>query len=184
MRLIVGLGNPGEKYMKTRHNTGFLVIDKIAEEKEIVLRLENEFKAENGDFGNLENRIKLAKPQTFMNSSGQSVAKLKSYYKLDTEDIWVIHDDIDLEFGKVKIVLGGSSAGHKGIQSIIDQIGTDQFWRIRVGVGRDEKIPTEDWVLMNFAKHDLEKLDLVVDKTADYVLESLSNGINSQSVNI
>jgi PTH1 family peptidyl-tRNA hydrolase len=184
MRLIVGLGNPGEKYSRTRHNTGFLVIDRIAEEKDIILRLENEFKAENGDFGNLNDRIKLAKPQTFMNDSGQSVAKLKSYYKLDTEDIWVIHDDIDLEFGKVKIVLGGSSAGHKGIQSIIDQIGTDQFWRIRVGVGRDEKIPTEDWVLMNFGKSDLEKLDLVVDKTADYVLESLSNGISSQSVNI
>ena len=180
MRLIVGLGNPGEKYINTRHNLGFLVIDKIAEKENIILRLENEFKSENGDFGSLEDRVKLVKPQTFMNNSGEAVSKLKNYYKIDSEDIWVIHDDIDLESGKVKIVLGGGSAGHKGVQSIIDQLGTDQFWRIRVGVGKSDIIPVEEWVLMNF--EDKEVLQSMVDKTSDFVVESLSKGIQNTSI--
>ncbi len=182
MKLIVGLGNPGEKYKKTRHNMGFLVVDDIAAKKSIVMRLENDFKAEKGDFGDINDRTMLAKPQTFMNESGQSVSKLRSYYKLDTEDIWVIHDDIDLDFGKVRIALGGSSAGHKGVQSIIDQLWTDQFWRIRVGVGKSDLIPTEEWVLMNF--EDDAKLNDMVDKTADYVMSSLDNGLKTESINL
>jgi len=180
MKLIVGLGNPGEKYTKTRHNTGFLIVDKIAEIKSAVFRLENEFKSENADFGDMENRVKLVKPQTFMNNSGEAVEKLRNYYKLDSEDIWVVHDDVDLELGKIKIVLGGSSAGHKGVQSIIDTIGTDQFWRIRVGVGRSDKISTDEWVLKNF--EDKEKLAKIIDETANFVLKSLSEGINNQNI--
>jgi PTH1 family peptidyl-tRNA hydrolase len=181
MKLIVGLGNPGDKYIKTRHNMGFLVIDKLADKKQVVMRLENDFKSESGDFGDLENRVKLVKPQTFMNSSGESVSKLKNYYKIDTEDIWVVHDDIDLEAGKIRITLGGSSAGHKGVQSIIDQLGTNQFWRIRVGVGKSDIIPTEEWVLMNF--ENLDETSIIVDKTADYMVQSLSNGIKAESFN-
>ena len=183
MKLIVGLGNPGEKYVKTRHNLGFLVVDKIAEKKSVVIRLENEFKSENGDFGDLENRIKLVKPQTFMNNSGEAISKLKNYYKIDSEDIWVVHDDVDLEFGKVRIALGGSSAGHKGVQSIIDQLGTDQFWRIRVGVDRSDQIPTEEWVLMNFEEKEQKRLDYLIDSTAEFMVESLSKGIKAESRN-
>jgi PTH1 family peptidyl-tRNA hydrolase len=182
MKLIVGLGNPGDKYLRTRHNVGFMVVDKIADIKDVVLRLENEFKAENGDFGTLDERTKLAKPQTFMNASGEAVSKMRSYYKLDSEGILVVHDDIDLEFGKIKVVLGGGSAGHKGIQSIIDQLGTDQFWRVRVGVGRSEQIPTEEWVLMNFSKDDQDELAKIIDKAATYMIESLSKGIKNTSI--
>lgn len=183
MKLIVGLGNPGDKYLRTRHNIGFMVVDKIADIKDVVLRLENEFKAENGDFGTLDERTKLAKPQTFMNDSGEAVSKMRSFYKIDSEDIIIVHDDVDLEFGKIKVVLGGSSAGHKGVQSIIDQLGTDQFWRIRVGVGRSDVIATEEWVLMNFSKEDQEELNKIIDKTSNFVLESLSKGIQNQNIN-
>ena len=187
MRLIVGLGNPGEKYAKNRHNLGFLVLEKIAQKKEITFRLESMYESRFAEMaapamqGDLENRIKLVQPQTFMNDSGRSVEKTKNFWKVDSEDIWVIHDDVDLEFGKIRIQLGGSSAGHKGVQSIIDHIG-DQFWRIKVGVGRDEKIPTESWVLMNFDNED--KLEAVVDRVADFVLESLSSEIKEQTINI
>jgi len=182
MKLIIGLGNPGEQYAKTRHNVGFMVVDKIAALKEATFRLENQNKSENADFGDIDNRVKLVKPQTFMNNSGQAASLLKNYYKLDTEDIWVVNDDVDLEFGKVRVSLGGSSAGHKGIQSIIDSIGTDQFWRIRVGVGKSDQIPTEDWVLMNFEKSEI--LQKIIDTTADYMIESLNKGIENTSFNI
>lgn len=173
MKLIIGLGNPGEKYINTRHNTGFKVVDNIAEKKSVIFRLENEFKSENADFGDMENRIKLVKPQTFMNNSGEAAEKLRNYYKLDSEDIWVAHDDVDLELGKIKVQLGGSSAGHKGVQSIIDTIGTDQFWRIRVGVGKSDQIPTEEWVLKNFEKEIEEQVTKIVDEVVGMILEFL-----------
>ena len=170
MKLIVGLGNPGEKYRLNHHNTGFLIIDEIAKKQNVVMRLENEFKVEKGDFNAENDRVMLVKLQTFMNNSGEAVSKLRSYYKLDTEDILVISDDIDLDFGKIRVALGGSSAGHKGVQSIIDQLGTDQFWRVRVGVGRNEQIPTEDWVLMNFSKQD--DIEKMIDNVSTFVIQS------------
>ena len=188
MKLIIGLGNPGEKYSKTRHNIGFLILDKIAEKKEIVFRLEPHFESRFAEMGDLQNRIKLVKPQKFMNNSGRAVAKVKNYWKVDSEDIWVIHDDVDLELGKVRVALDGSSAGHKGIQSIIGNIG-EEFWRIRVGVGKpaspaggDEKIPTEEWVLMNFSKAEKEKLAKIIDEAANIVLESLGGEIKEQTI--
>ena len=182
MKLIIGLGNPGEKYSKTRHNIGFLILDKIAKKKEIVFRLEPHFESRFAEMGDLQNRIKLVKPQTFMNDSGRAVAKVKNYWKVDSEDIWVIHDDVDLPLGTIRINLSGSS-GHKGVQSIIENIG-EQFWRIRIGVGKDEKIPTEEWVLMNFNKAEKEKLAQIIDKAANLVLEFLGSVIKEQTINI
>lgn len=196
MRLIVGLGNPGQNYERNRHNVGFMVLDKIAQKRGLIFRLEPHYESRfaematpatpersDGGRGVLDHRIKLVEPQTFMNQSGKALKKCKDYWKVDSEDIWVIHDDVDLEFGKVRINLGGSSAGHNGIESIIDSIG-GQFWRIRVGVGRSEQIPTEDWVLMNFTKAENEKLNKIIDSCADFVLESLSQSIKEQTFNI
>lgn len=183
MRLIVGLGNPGGKYQNTRHNIGFIVLDKIAEKRGVVFRLEPHYESRFADMGNLNDRIKLAEPQTFMNESGRAVAKTKNYWKVDSEDIWVIHDDVDLEFGKVRVNLGGSSAGHKGIESIINSIG-EEFWRIRVGVGKDDIIPTEEWVLMKFSKEEQERLEHIVDSTAELVLDFSSNGIKETTINL
>lgn len=181
MKLIVGLGNPGEKYEKNRHNIGFLILEKIAEKEKITFRLESMYDSRYAEMGDIDHRIKLVQPQTFMNDSGRAVEKTKNYYKIDSGDIWVIHDDVDLEEGKIRVQLGGSSAGHKGVQSVIDHIG-DQFWRIRVGVGRSEDIPTESWVLMNF--NDEKKLEEIVDKVAEIVLKSLGSEIKQQTINI
>lgn len=179
MRLIIGLGNPGKKYEKTRHNIGFLVLEKIAEKRGVVFRLESMYESKFAELGELDSRIKLVEPQTFMNESGRAVSKIKNYWKIDSEDIWVINDDVDLEFGKIRVQLAGSSAGHKGIQSIIDNIG-EQFWRIRVGVGKKENIPTDEWVLKNF--DDPKKLEKIIDKVADLVIESLSKEIVEQTL--
>ena len=196
MRIIVGLGNPGSKYEKTRHNLGFMVLEKIARKREVVFRLEPHYESRFAEMKDLENRIKLVLPQTFMNESGRAIQKCKDYWKVDSKDIWVIHDDVDLEFGKARINLDGSSAGHKGVESIIRSIG-EQFWRIRVGVGKparqspdgsrrlaggSEKIPTEDWVLMNFEKNEQGKLSKIVDAVSDFVLESLSKGIKETTL--
>ncbi|MBM2820931.1 MAG: peptidyl-tRNA hydrolase [Candidatus Berkelbacteria bacterium] len=183
MRLIVGLGNPGNKYTQTRHNIGFQILEKIAQKRGIVFRLEPHYDSRFAEMGELDNRIKLVQPQTFMNESGKAVLSCKDYWKVDSEDIWVIHDDVDLELGKIRIVLGGSSAGHKGVQSIIDKIG-ESFWRIRIGVGKSDKITTDDWVLMDFQKEDDEQVKQIIDKTADFVLDSLSQSISENTINI
>lgn len=180
MRLVVGLGNPGEKYENTRHNIGFRILDKIAEKQGIGFSFEKKFEAEISENDNM----KLAKPQTFMNESGKAVQKIADFYKIDHNNIIVIHDDVDLEIGKIRISCGGSSAGHKGVQSIIDHLGSEDFWRVRVGVGRDEKIPTEEWVLMNFSSDEKGSIDNIIDKTSDYLIESLDTGINSKTINV
>lgn len=183
MRLIVGLGNPGEKYKKNRHNIGFMILEKIVQKRGAVLRLEPHYQSRFVDMGDLEHRVKLIEPQTFMNESGRAIKKCKDYWKVASVDIWVIHDDVDLGLGKVRINLGGSSAGHKGVESIIKAIG-EQFWRVRIGVGKSAKIPTDEWVLMNFAKTEAEKLPKIIDQVAEFVLESLSQGIKEQTINI
>lgn len=183
MRLIVGLGNPEEKYEKTRHNIGFMILDRIAQKRGVVFRLEPHYESKFAELGELDNRIKLVEPQTYMNNSGDAIKKCKDYWKVDSEDIWVIHDDVDLEFGKIKIQLGGSSAGHNGIKSVIEKVG-ESFWRIRVGVGKDMKIPTDDWVLMNFIESESEKLNEIIDKVADSVIEFLRSKITEQTINI
>lgn len=183
MILIIGLGNPGDKYQKTRHNLGFMVLEKIAKIKEIFFRLEPDFKARFADMGNWENRIKLVQPQNYMNQSGPVIKNIKNFYKIDSEDIWVIYDEVDLDLGKVRICLGGSSAGHKGAQSIIDSIG-DDFWRIRIGIGRNLNFPTEKWVLENFSPSEEQHKALIIDKTAQFLLNSISQGLKEQTINI
>ena len=135
MKLIVGLGNPGTKYEKTRHNVGFTVIDHLSEKFNLPLLAESRFKVElsKGEF------FYLLKPLMFMNNSGIPVFRVASFYKIMASDIWVIHDDIDLPLGKIRIRKGGASAGHHGIDSIIEHLGSDQFVRFRLGVGRGKE---------------------------------------------
>jgi len=156
MKLIIGLGNPGKKYEKTLHNVGFILLDKLAEE--LGLKWKKDAKAQ-AQIAKNENLI-LAKPQTFMNRSGISVAHLMSYYKIPTEDLLVIHDDIDLAFAQTKLQKNIGPAGHLGVEDIVVSIKTKDFKRFRVGVGRpqNEKTSTEDWVLSNFSAQDLEKI--------------------------
>ena len=138
MRLIVGLGNPGGEYKDTRHNIGFMVVEKLAIELRkgtITWEEKDKFKSSVAKAG----EILLVKPVTFMNNSGISVASIVQFYKCKSEDVIVIHDDIDLPLGKIRIRMGGGSAGHNGVDSIIKELKTDQFLRIRLGIGRGKQ---------------------------------------------
>lgn len=165
MKLIVGLGNPGEKYAMTRHNIGFMVLDQLLKNIEPVEKTEwlsnIKFKS---DILELDTAL-LAKPKTYMNNSGLAVSLLASYFKLPASDIWVVHDDIDLPIGKIKIRAGGGSAGHRGLESIMKTLGTDQFVRFRIGIGRPFK-----------QKDPRRKSRRVFEKVDDYVLSSFVPG--------
>lgn len=140
MKLIVGLGNPGGQYEQTRHNIGFMVVDKVVRE----LSTTHTGWQEDKDRKALVSRVGdviLAKPITFMNNSGLAVGLLLSYYKLSPEDLWVVHDDIDLPLGKIRIRESGGTGGHHGIASIITTIKTDKFVRFRMGIGRGKEPP-------------------------------------------
>jgi len=156
MRLIVGLGNPGEKYLHNRHNVGFMVVDKITLDKAVQWKFEEKFKAEVARLGD----DILVKPQTFMNNSGESVSKIVNFYKIPVENVIVVHDDVDLPFGQVKMQKNAGSAGHKGVESVIYSLGSQNFTRVRLGVGRPEnsEIEIEDWVLMNFSDEELIRI--------------------------
>ena len=135
MKLIVGLGNPGGQYKDSRHNIGYMVVDKLAREigrQGLVWERDEKRNAETARVGD----VILVKPLTFMNNSGIAVKKLVDYYKISPRDVWVIHDDIDLPIGKLKIREGGGTAGHNGIESIMKLLGTDGFMRFRLGIGR------------------------------------------------
>ena len=144
MKLIVGLGNPGEEYDMTRHNLGFLVMDRFLKDITSVKdskwsessKLKSQFFITEWQPKLSESeKIIIAKPETYMNNSGMAVKLLLDFYKLDTNDLWVVHDDLDLPLGKLKIRFGGAGAGHHGVEHIIDTLGTDKFWRFRLGIG-------------------------------------------------
>ena len=157
--LVVGLGNPGLQYKKTKHNTGFIIVDKIAEtmREEFTWKEEKKFKAlvAHG------NEITFVKPLTFMNLSGESVSKVASFYKIEPGNIVVIHDDVDFPLLEWKLQLSKDAAGHNGVEDIVSRLGTNDFWRVRVGVGRpeDRKFDVEGYVLSLFKDEDLEKVE-------------------------
>lgn len=191
MKLIVGLGNPEKKYEHTRHNLGFMVLDRI-QSKGISgqpitpFRLENQFKTEITQTGGVgENRVIFAKPHTYMNNSGESVEKILSYYKIGHDDLLVVSDDIDLDFGVIRIRAEGASGGHKGLKSIIEKIGDSRFLRIRVGIGSDKNIPSEKYVLEKFTPKEEKILPQIIDKSADLVLKWIKSGeIKEETVKI
>ena len=156
MKLIVGLGNPGEKYQKTRHNVGFRFLDFLRERIEApTFHMEKKLESELS----LKQPLILARPQTFMNHSGQAVAKLLAYYKVKHKDLIVIHDDAALVFGKIKMVEERGSAGHHGIESLFQHLGSRSFIRVRVGIRPDEsKAKSETFVLKNFSKEEAKHL--------------------------
>ncbi|OGY24937.1 MAG: hypothetical protein A2Y57_02295 [Candidatus Woykebacteria bacterium RBG_13_40_7b] len=158
MKLVIGLGNPGSKYVKTRHNLGFMVADKVKEQLTIN-----------------KGQTILFKPKSFMNLSGVEVAKVMKQKKISLENLLVIHDDVDLEFGQIKLQFGRSSAGHKGVQSVIDELGSQDFWRLRVGVGRSVEEETDDYVLSEFSEEQKQKLSTVLEEASQKVLHWLKS---------
>lgn len=181
--LIVGLGNPDTKYQITRHNAGFLTIDRIARKTGISLdRLK--YKSACG-VGEIEGRrVLLMKPTTYMNSSGEAVREAMQFYKISAEKVLVIFDDISLDVGKMRIRRKGSDGGHNGIKSIIYQIGSDAFPRVKVGVGKKPHPDYDlaDWVLSKFTEQELKGLDPVFDNACETVRLYL-NGHLDQAMN-
>ena len=177
MKLVVGLGNPGEKYAKTRHNIGFMVLDEIIK-KYIVSPKTN--KKLGAILYDLDQERVLLKPTTFMNSSGGPVANMVRFYKLDPDKLLVVHDDVDLAFGQVKIQFGKSSAGHRGVQSIINKLGTDEFTRVRVGVGRPpERMETDAYVLQRFSAGEKGDLEEVLKSVTKIIVDWLNNAVKN-----
>jgi len=177
MKLIVGLGNPGKEYENTPHNAGFIIIEEI--KKEVAEKnnweFNKKFDAEIIKSEIEDEKIILAKPQTFMNNSGETVAKIVAYYKIKPEDIIIVHDDLDIPLGKLRIKEEGSSAGHNGIESVIQVLGTRKFIRVRIGIEKtNKKIPSEKYVLQKIKS--LENL-LNAKKAAEAVLAIVKNGV-------
>jgi PTH1 family peptidyl-tRNA hydrolase len=177
MKLVVGLGNPGKKYEKTRHNVGFMVIDKIV--GELMVSPHAEKKLDSLIFYHHKSNTIFGRPQAFMNNSGIAVKKLVDFYKISTSDLWVVHDDLDLRLGEYKIQKGKGPREHKGVLSIEKRLEKKDFWRVRVGVDNreeDNRISGEDYVLMNFSDDEGVKIKLVIDKAAKELVSQLING--------
>ncbi|MEG0276306.1 MAG: aminoacyl-tRNA hydrolase [Coprobacillus sp.] len=158
MKLIVGLGNPGREYEKTRHNVGFMVMDRLADVLNVSVST-SKFKGEYGKFKYKGEDIIILKPVTYMNSSGESVIQFMNYFKIDVEDLLVIYDDLDMPVGKLRLRESGSAGGHNGIKSIIAHVGTQSFKRIRVGIDKHPRIKVIDYVLGHFNKDEQVLID-------------------------
>lgn len=166
MKLIVGLGNPGKEYENTRHNTGFLCLDKVADGLNVKIS-RRAFNALIAKITYKGEQIILMKPQTYMNLSGEAVGKAVRYYHLDPEkDVLVVYDDLDLPVGNIRLRESGSAGGHNGIKSIIAHLGTQKFCRIRVGIGSDKKDDARDYVLSGFWGEELEKWQTSIDEAS------------------
>lgn len=193
MKLIIGLGNPGDKYKKSRHNLGFMVVDELARKlTKGEVKWEQDRRSNSLVFKQYPNRLILVKPQTFMNGSGQAVAKIIRYYGGENKtrnDLWVVHDDVDIQLGKLKIRMGGAAAGHHGVESIIEQLGTDKFLRFRLGIGhprerRDSegykdggvKMDVETFVIREFDINEKTELKHLIKQTVQAIEVALKDG--------
>ena len=182
MILIISLGNPGKKFQKTRHNLGFRIIDEFAKKNSFPrFKLLKKFRAEISKGEVAGQKVILAKPQTFMNESGRAVKLLTKTFRLKPETLFLIHDDIDLPLGKIRISKGRGSGGHKGVQSIIDELGTKNFFRFRVGIKSKtynlKPMALEMFVLQKFNKEEEKILREVIEKIVEAIEFSLKEGI-------
>ena len=177
--LIIGLGNPGREYRETRHNIGFMLIDRLCKAAGVNLsRVQSKALVATGSLEG--QRLVLAKPQTYMNLSGQSVGGLVKFYKVPLEQIIIAHDDLDLSFGTIRIRPGGGSAGQKGMGSIIQQLGTQEFARLRLGIGRPPgQMNPSDYVLHKFSSAEQETLNMLLDRSVEAVRTFMQDGLNT-----
>ncbi len=177
MYIIAGLGNPGKKYEKTRHNMGFLVLDELASAHEIKIS-KIKFKALVGEGRIAEEKVLLVKPQTYMNLSGESLREVMAYYDVPGENLIVVYDDLDLETGALRIRKKGSAGSHNGMKSVIYQLQTDEFPRIRIGIGESGGLDRKDFVTGKVASSEAELLSETVRKAAGAIDCIIANGID------
>lgn len=197
MKLIVGLGNPGEKHIGNRHNLGFMIAEHFLKDfqsaKNTLWEDSQKFKSEIAQIewqprhGSLE-KVILTKPQTYMNNSGMATKLISDFFKIEPADIWVVHDDIDLPLGNMKIRFGGASAGHHGVESIMEHLGTDKLWRFRMGTGlkkhrlniKNQKLKNvEDYVLSNFTGQERGKLKDLIKRGVKAIEMGLEDGLEA-----
>jgi PTH1 family peptidyl-tRNA hydrolase len=177
--LLIGLGNPGREYRDTRHNVGFMLIDRLAVRLD-ARGMKVQSKAIVTTAAYQERKLILAKPQTYMNLSGHSAQGLLNFYKVPVENMIVAHDDLDLPFGTIRIRPKGGPGGQKGMASTIEQLGTNGFARLRIGIGRPPgRMDPSAYVLQNFSKDEFKALSEIIDRAADAALEFVMNGVNA-----
>jgi peptidyl-tRNA hydrolase, PTH1 family len=192
MKLIVGLGNPGEKYHNTRHNCGFMVLDHLLQDfgsHTVEWTVNEKLKSDTAAFTVHDEKVLLAKPRTYMNDSGFAVQLLKDFYKVEPEDIWIVYDELDLPVGSMKIRFGGAAAGHHGVESIMEKIGTDGFWRFRLGIGEshDKERPlskqtvhnAKEYVLDQFSHSEAGKSRDMIKKATEALQVALEKGMET-----
>ena len=184
IRMIAGLGNPGEEYAQTRHNAGFKAIDELARQAnvtywknqagaEVASIKVNDAEAEGG-----KREVILVKPQSYMNTSGGPISKLCAQYKVNVEELLVIHDELDIPAGDVRIKVGGGHAGHNGLRSIIDKMGSRDFSRVRVGIGNPPgRMPVADFVLKQLRSREAEEFDETTVRAAEAAATALTRGV-------
>ena len=177
MKLIVGLGNPGNEYKKTRHNAGFLTIDRLVDKLGIKID-KSKCKAEYAIYFHNGEKIIIAKPQTYMNLSGESVKSLMKFYDVDIDDLIVVHDDLDLPLGKLRLRMKGSSGGQRGMGNIINLLSSSDINRIRIGISHDRNYDTKDYVLSRFSKEEYEIFSKAVDKATDALIYSFDHSFD------
>ena len=177
MKLIIGLGNPGKEYESTRHNTGFMVLDRLSEKLNIEIS-QNKFKGLYGKGKYKGEDVLLLKPQTYMNLSGESVRQVMDFFKINQEDILVVYDDLDMPVGKLRLRQSGSAGGHNGIKNIILHTGSHNFNRIRVGIDRSKYIKVVDYVLSRFTSEEQEAIEQGVENASDAIIDYLEHGFN------
>ncbi len=176
--VIVGLGNPGEKYKNTRHNAGFIAIDHIIKEKNIHSK-KRKFSSEIYETTLENKRILLVKPQTYMNLSGDAIVQIVNFYKINIENFIIIIDDIALPIGKLRIKRKGSAGGHNGLKDIINKVGSDQFTRVKIGVGaKPDKRNLADWVTSEFSSTERQQIDIASQKVHNAISLIVENKID------
>jgi PTH1 family peptidyl-tRNA hydrolase len=177
MYAIVGLGNPGKEYENTKHNLGFITVDLLADRHGIDIK-KLKHKALTGDGSIRGEKVKLVKPQTYMNLSGESVAPMAAYFGIERENLILIYDDVDIPIGTVRIRTGGSAGTHNGMKSVIYRLAYDDFPRVRIGIGAERgEVPLYSWVTSGFHKDHVEAVRESVMRAADAVESIVSDGI-------
>ena len=171
MKLIIGLGNPGSQYENTRHNMGWMAIDRFAKINNVEMHLEPKFQGIIGSITINGEKTLLLKPVTYMNLSGESVIKVMTFYKINVEDILVISDDLDSPLGRIRLRPKGSAGGHNGHKNIVQHIKTEEYKRIKLGIDRSPVIPVIDWVLKKFTKEELDLINPMFDRVSDAMYE-------------
>jgi PTH1 family peptidyl-tRNA hydrolase len=184
IKLFIGLGNPGEKYSDTRHNAGFWWIDLVAHQQNINLQNGDKFFSSIGK-SSIAEELYVAKPNTFMNDSGKAVAAIAKFYKINPNEILVIHDDLDIDVGQAKLKFGGSHGGHNGLKSIFACIGSQDFWRLKIGIGHPgDKHLVVDYVLKNPSSKERDLIDESIERSSQLFNEIGSGQFEKAMLNL